>query len=132
MGEVSHILRRIILTITLLILVYIYINKCLESSLDAYGTIYIVDDYVDTYYEPLTENTGYTTINGISNVFVNMKKAGYTVYNSEVTNNYIDAVFIKDDAPTYRYYFTYPEGKMTVLSSDYESSFLGVSYIIEE
>ena len=132
MGEIAHVVRRLILTATLCICAYMYYNVNQESKFDAYGTIYVTNEYVDTYYEPITDNTGYTTINGISNVFINMKALGYTVYKTDITNNQIDVVFKHDELPTYRYYFTYPDGKVTIISSEYESSYKGVTYIISK
>ena len=31
----------------------------------------------------------------------------------------------------YRYYFQYPEGRVTFFSSQYEKSYMGLSYIID-
>lgn len=95
------------------------------------GTIYIVPEYSDTYYEMLSDNVGLTTINGISNVYVNMQKEGYKVYKEDASNSYIDVSFIKEDNPSYRFYFEHPSGRITFFSSDYENSYNGYSYIID-
>lgn len=131
MGQVVRIIRRLILTVALIISVCITLYNINDVRYETIGTTYIVDEYVDTYYEMLSDNVGLTTINGISNVYVNMKVDGYSIYSEDVKPNYIDVIFTKDKNPTYRYYFTYPEGRVTIFSSEYESSYLGVSYINE-
>lgn len=124
-------LCRIILTVTILIMLGLTLYNMDDVTYNADGTTYIVDEYVDTYYEMLSDNVGLTTINGISNVYVNMKSDGYKVYKEDIQSGYVDVIFTKDDCPTYRYYFTYPDGRITIFSSEYESSYLGVSYISE-
>ena len=60
-----------------------------------------------------------------------MIRDDYLVSSITKTNNYIDIILEKEYSPSYRLYFTYPEGKLTIFSSDYESSYLGLSYIHE-
>ena len=126
-----RIIRRVILTLAVIAAIAVTVYNIDDTPYKTTGTVYLVDEYVDTYYEMLSDNVGLTTINGISNVYINMKADGYSIYNEEVQPNYVDVTFVKNGYPAYRYYFTYPEGRITIFSSEYESSYLGVSYINE-
>lgn len=130
MGKIRFV-RKVLLLITALACIGITLYNLSQIKINLSSKLYLVDEYVDTYYEELSSNVGLTTINGISNVYVNMANDGYTIYNSDVTQDYIDVSFVKDDEPSYRFYFTYPEGRITILCSEYENSYLGVSYITE-
>lgn len=120
-----------IFIITTIVCVYITFNNMNDIPIKTYGTVYIVNEYADTYYEMLSDNVGITTINGISNVFVNMESDGYSIYKSDITESYVDVSFVKDGAPSYRFYFTYPEGRITFFCSEYENSYTALSYINE-
>lgn len=123
--------RRLLFVIAAGVCITLTIRNLLDISIDSYGTLYIVDKYEDTYYEMLSDNVGITTPNGISNVYTNMKLDGYNVYNEEITDKYIDVSFVKDGCPSYRYYYEHPSGKITFFCSEYENSFTGVAYIID-
>lgn len=120
-----------IFIITTIVCAYITFNNMNDIPIKTYGTVYIVNEYADTYYEMLSDNVGITTINGISNVFVNMESDGYSIYKSDITESYVDVSFVKDGAPSYRFYFTYPEGRITFFCSEYENSYTALSYINE-
>ena len=109
---------------------FTYLNKYLPID-EVSNELRLLDEYVQPYYESTTSNTGFTNINGISNVYVNMLTDGFDVYKSDVTNSYIDISFTNDDGEAYRYYFERISGKVTFFYSDYERSELGLSYIIE-
>lgn len=126
-----RILRKIILTMAVVAVVLVTVYNINTIPHSTSGTAYIIDEYVDTYYEMLSDNVGLTTINGMSNVYVNMKADNYTIYSEDIKSDHIDVIFVKDGYPTYRYYFTYPDGRVTIFSSEYESSYLGISYISE-
>lgn len=131
MDKVVRIVRRLILLFGVVICIGVTLHNIDNVPVEIDGSIYIVDEYSDTYYEMLSDNVGLTTINGISNVYQNMKIDGYEVYNQEITKNSVDVSFIKEGFPSYRYYFKYPEGRVTFFCSDYESSYTGLAYIIE-
>lgn len=126
-----RVIRKLLFLIAAIACVCITIYNVDNVPVNTTGTVYIVDKYADTYYEMLSDNVGITTINGISNVYVNMKNDGYTIYKENITSNNIDVSFIKDGCPSYRFYFEYPEGRITFLSSEYENSYTGYSYINE-
>lgn len=131
MDKVIRGLRRLLLFIGVLACLYMTVYNMDDVPLESYGDMYIVNEYVEPYYEMLSDNVGLTHVNGISNVLINMKNDGYELYNQDVTDSYIDISFIKEGYPSYRYYFTYPDGRVTFFCSDYESSYTGLSYIIE-
>lgn len=132
MGKIVSIIRKILFICAASLCIYYTVSNIMNVTINAKGTVYIVDEYVPVYYEVLSDNVGLTTINGISNVFVNMKADGYTVYKEEITSSYVDVSFVKDNCPSYRFYFTYPEGRVTFFSSEYENSYTGLSYIIDK
>ncbi len=129
MGKVSRAFRKALFLLAASLCVCITIYNLDDVPMKSYGTIYLVDKYADTYYEMLSDNVGITTINGISNVFVNMEADGYEIYKSDITDSYVDVSFVKDGAPSYRFYYTYPEGRITFFCSEYENSYTGLSYI---
>lgn len=131
MGKVVAVIRKILFISAAVLCTYYTLSNMLDVTLNAKGTVYLVDQYVPVYYETLSDNVGLTTINGISNVYINMKADGYEVYKQEVTPSFIDVSFTKDNCPSYRFYFTYPEGRITFFSSEYENSYTGLSYIID-
>ncbi len=126
-----HIVRRCLFVLTMLICLGFTYRNFTAGSIELNGLPYVVGVFVDTYYEPLSDNVGLTTINGISNVYYNMKIEGYEVYKETITNKSIDVSFIKDGCPSYRFYYEHPEGRITIFSSEYETSYTGVSYIID-
>lgn len=124
-------LRKFIFVLTAFICIGITLYNLDNIPIETNGTVYLVNQYADTYYEMLSDNVGLTTINGISNVYVNMEADGYSVYNEDITSSYIDVSFVKEDCPSYRFYFTYPECRITFFCSEYENSYTGFSYISE-
>lgn len=131
MGKVIRVIRKTLFIVAGLLCIGITLYNEENIPIETNGTIFVVDKYADTYYEMLSDNVGLTTINGISNVFLNMQADGYSIYNQEVTTNYIDVSFIKEGFPSYRYYYTHPEGRITFFSDDYENSYSGLAYITE-
>lgn len=126
-----RIFRKVTFLVACVVCVVITLYNVDDIHMETNGKVYIVDEYADTYYEMLSDNVGLTTINGISNVYVNMKHDGYSIYNETVNDSFIDVGFVKDGYPSYRFYFEYPEGRITFFSSDYESSYTGFTYINE-
>lgn len=127
----TRVVRRVFLCVASVICVVVTLLNLRSFTMDVDGTFYLVDEYVDTYYEMLSDNVGLTTPNGISNVLVNMKNDGYDVYSIDITDTYVDVSFTKDKNPSYRFYYEHPSGRITFFSSDYETSYTGVSYINE-
>ena len=109
---------------------FTYVNTILPKEETDYS-LRIIEEYVEPYYDSLTPNTGFTNINGISNVYVNMLADGFKVHKNDVSSDYIDLSFINSNGDAYRYYFEKISGKITFFYSDYERSDLGLSYIIE-
>ena len=127
----TRVIRKLLFLVATVLCCYFTISRITSITMNTTGTVYIVDSYAPAYYEMLSDNVGLTTINGISNVFVNMETEGYSIYKSDIQNSYIDVSFKKEGYPSYRYYFQYPEGRVTFFSSQYETSYTGISYIID-
>lgn len=132
MDKVISIIRKVLFMVAAILCVYFTGSNYLDMQIKSDGTVYLVNEYTPVYYEALSDNVGITTINGISNVVINMKADGYDVYKMQVDKSYVDVSFTKDNYPSYRYYFTYPEGKITFFCSEYENSYIGLSYIIDK
>lgn len=132
MGKIIVIIRKILFIIATVYCVYISFSNyelseiCLDSSLR-------ISDYSGKlYFEPLTENTGYVSINGVYLFYENVLKDGYTIHTEKITEDTIDTIFVKSDNPTLRMYYKYPECYIALFSSEYETSGKPFSYIIEE
>lgn len=132
MGKLTHWFVKILLLITSCICVGITMYNYISVPIDLNGTMYIPKQYHDTYYEMLSDNVGITTVNGLGNVYANMVNDGYSIYSENITEHSVDVTFVKPDSLTFRYYFEYPSGKITFFCSQYESSYIGSTYIIEE
>ena len=132
MGKVKRLSLKLLLLITAIACLSITVINYINIPINTNGTLYIPKQFHSTYYEMLSDNVGMTTINGLGNVYVNMEADGYEIYNEEITDHTIDVTFVKSDFPTYRYYYEYPSGRLTFFSSEYENSFIGSSYIIDE
>lgn len=132
MDKVMTILRRAVLMVaTALCVVYTYRNIFIPD-VELINDIRVYDYYVDTYYQPISENSGITSLNGLSNAKVNLLNQGFEVYSEEITDNGIDLILMNSDGEVYRYYFDMKTNRVTFFYSDYERSSLGESYIIEE
>lgn len=132
MGEVVKVIRRVFMVVVAAVALAITVYNCDHVEVSMVGTFYMVHEYADTYYEMLSDNVGMTTVNGISNVYVNMEADGYAIYKETVTDSGVDVSFIKEGCPSYRYYYSHPDGRITFFSSDYENSFSGLAYIIDK
>lgn len=132
MDKVISIIRKVLFMVAAILCVYFTGSNYLDMQIKSDGTVYLVNEYTPVYYEALSDNVGITTINGISNVVINMEADGYDVYKMQVDKSYVDVSFTKANCPSYRYYFTYPEGKITFFCSEYENSYIGLSYIIDK
>lgn len=131
MGKIIRIIRRILLLAAIMICAYITMINIDDVQLETEHDLRIVEEYVNPYYDMLSDNVGLTSINGISNVYYNMQADGYDIYKEEITKDTIDVSFTKQGAPSYRFYYVESEGKLTFFCDDYESSYTGLSYIIE-
>lgn len=129
MGQVTRVTRRIVFILSALACIVITCMNADDVDTHIDGTSHLVSEYVPTYYEMLSDNVGLTTINGISNVYLNMELDGYSVYKENITNTSIDVSFIKEGFPSYRYYYNMSDGRITFFCSDYEISYTGLSYI---
>lgn len=131
MGKIIRIIRRILLLCAIGTCAYITVMNIDDVKLETDSSMYIVEEYVDPYYDMLSDNVGLTSINGISNVYYNMYVDGYSIYKESIKKDTIDVSFTKKGAPSYRFYYVQSEGKLTFFCDDYESSYTGLSYIIE-
>ena len=126
----DRVIRKIsCLLLTICMVVYV-VNDFLGESLIIKDDVIIPQEYCDTLYESYTNNTGITTINGIGNIYYNFVYLGYEVVQEEITDNYIDVCFKKDD-DIWRYFYEIGTGYVIFFNNKYESSFNGATYIIE-
>lgn len=125
------ILRKLLFVTLVVITYFITLNNYYDVEYVSSNDVYLLEETEDTYYKIIDDNTMYTTINGISNMYLNFINDGYSIYKEDVNNDYIDLILVKNERPTYRLYMTYPECKLTIFSSNYEESYKGLSYIIE-
>lgn len=126
----DRIVRKVLcVIITTCMAVYVG-NDFLGKSLIIANNVTVPQEYCDTFYESYSNNTGTTTINGMGNVYYNLKYLGYDVIKEDITDNYIDVCFQKND-DIWRYYYEIGTGYIIFFNNKYESSFNGATYIIE-
>lgn len=131
MGKIISLLRKITFITLTLVMVYQTYNKIYIEGITSNGSLHILSSKSKSYYSALTDNTGYTNINGVSNFYINMSEEGYNIVKEEVTNSFIDTTWSNGEL-SYRLYYKYPECYIAIFSSDYVKSYKGISYIIEE
>ena len=124
--------RRIISTsILLLLTVYMYTNMydilCVKEV-----NAYLLDSTGNCSYEFDTENTIYVNLSGVSNGVLEMCSNGFEVYRLQTGNDNIDIILQNTETDeVYRYYYKYPERRLTCFSNVYEKSYKGLTYIIK-
>lgn len=111
------------------ILTYLNTNRV---SIEASPNIDLYNYTVPEWYTEVSSNVVLTNLNGLSNIDLNLKKDGYVVYNKTQTQNTVDISYVKAYCPSYRIYYEIDSGKLTIFSSSYESSNLGLAYIIDK
>lgn len=127
------ILRKLIfLSFTVVALYYTYLNlNKFELKVD--NSIKLLTEYSTPYYVMLTDNTGYTNINGVSNFVINVQKDGYVLVQDLSNNEYIDMTFeSEEDENMWRVYYNIKDSYVAIFSSKYESSGMGYTYINRE
>lgn len=126
----DRIIRKVLCVIvTICITVYV-VNDFLGKSLIIKSDVIVPSDYCETFYESYSNNTGMTTINGIGNVYYNFNNLGYDIVKENVTDKYIDVCF-KRYNDIWRYYYEIGTGYVIFFNNNYETSFNGVTYIID-
>ena len=132
-NKILPIIRKLIFLIfTGLSIYYTYENfNKLDMKID--NSFRLISSYSTPYYEMLTDNTGLTNVNGVSNLVNNLKKDGYEVEYDYSTDTYLDMIFSSETSENkWRVYYNISDYYLAIFSSDYESSGLGYTYIIEE
>ncbi len=124
-------MRKFIFILIVCIMSIISIKNYSNRSVITDGTIYLVPSVINTWYSLNKDNTGYTTINGVSNIYNNMLEDGYSIYREVFSKDSIDISFVKERYPSYRLYYLYPSGFTYCFSSNYENSIYLFSYINE-
>lgn len=132
-NRILPIIRKLIfLTFTILGLYFTYQNLN-ELDMVVDNSFRLISTYSTPYYEMLTDNTGYTNVNGVSNLINNLKLRGYTLTKDMSTDSYLDMIFSSDtEENQWRIYYKIEDSYIAIFSSNYESSGIGYTYIIEE
>ena len=132
MGKVKVLIPKVVFTIIVCFIICFTVNNLMNISIDANGTNYLLNEKSKAYYEKVSSNSCITNINGVSNIRINLLKDGYTLYNEDISKDFIDMSYVKQGYPTFRYIFDVSKSILTVFSSTYENSTIGLTYIIEE
>lgn len=132
MDKIVIAIRKIMFLIAASICIYFSIKNYELSGVRLDSSLRILDNSDDFYFEALTENTGYISTNGVSRFYNNILEDGYSIYSEDISATHMDIIFTKQDCPTFRLYYKYPECYIAVFSSKYENSGESFSYIIEE
>lgn len=131
MDKVIYYARKVILLIAAIVCVFLTYENTILPTPEHSNEIRLFDYYVDTYYDRVSDNSGITSINGVSNVYVNMLDCSYIEHYIDIQSNYIDMSFIGTGGDAYRFYYDMKTNLLTFFYSDYERSNTGESYIIE-
>lgn len=129
MGEVRYAVLKLFSIAVALLCIIVTVLNVDSMTVFTNGLSYIVGESAPAYCYMLSDNVCLTTINGISNVYINMQENGYSIYSEDIGKTYIDVIFVKEGFPTYRYYYTMSDGRLTFFCDDYENSFTGEAYI---
>lgn len=79
-----------------------------------------------------TINTIKVNLSGFSNSILKLESEGFRVYEIKVDNTSIDVIIQNNDLGiVYRYYYTYPDRRLTCFCNTYENSYKALTYIIE-
>lgn len=84
----------------------------------------------NVYYESLTSNTGITHREAINNVWYNLEQEGYELASLNADQFYIDVQF-SNDSDLWRYVYDVESNYIMFFNNEYESSYIGESYINE-
>ena len=125
------ILRKIVMIIITIIMTTFSIMLITSKTLDRSEEYLYSSTYSDIYYDNLTDNTGITQRESINNVIYNLEKDDYTLDSLTDDGYYVDAIFSKGSF-VWRYVFDYSNNYLMFFNNEYETSFTGETYIIEE
>ena len=125
------ILRKIVMIIITIIMTTFSIMLITSKTLDRSEEYLYSSTYSDVYYDNLTDNTGITQRESINNVIYNLEKDDYILDSLTDDGYYVDAVFSKGSS-IWRYVFDYSNNYLMFFNNEYETSFTGETYIIEE
>ena len=91
-----------------------------------------IPDYQDVYYNELSYNSCNTQREFVNNVIYNMEADKYYMESYKEDANTIDVVFRNEQNNIWRYYYDKTTSYLLVFNSDYETSYKGISYIIDK
>ena len=132
-NRIVPIIRKIVFIVFTIICSYYTYQNLSEMDIVFDSSFRLIKVNSKPYYEMLSDNTGYTNVNGISNFVNNMTKDGYEICKDSSTDKYLDYVFSKEDSDIlWRVYYNIKDSYIAIFSSDYESSGKGYAYINEE
>lgn len=125
-------MKRVIINFILLILVicscyviFIYDRTSFEVETKK---CYILNEVSsEVVYSRLSDNIYRTNVTGVSNIVNQLILDGWAVTRMDIQEEYIDAIFEKNDV-VYRVYYQ-DDGMLTLLASPYERSKEIISYI---
>ena len=129
MDKIIPYTRKLMFVVSVVIIAYYTYVNISEIEITTDTTIKLFNVITDSYYENITDNSGYTNINGVSNICLNLISEGYSIYDVNTTDNYLDISFVKQDCPSYRIYYLYDEQYIAFFSSIYETSYDLNAYI---
>lgn len=125
-----HILRKIVFLFTTLIMVFLTTNFLKDEGIEVDRTYQYQPQPSNVYYEPLTENTGTAQREVINQIWFNILKDDYQLVDLKADDFYVDVVFSKDDN-LWRYIYDVRSNYLIFLNNDYETSYIGITYINE-
>lgn len=125
-------MKRVIINIILLVLVVcscyvIFIYDRTSIEVDTRKCYILNEVSSEVIYSKLSDNIYKTDVSGVSNIINQLILDDWSITKMDVQDEYIDAIFEKDNA-VYRVYYE-DDGMLTLLASPYERSKEIISYI---
>lgn len=122
-------IRNVINVFIVVVVVYILYTSTTTVSIES-EYIYLYSVYTSTNTRLLSDNTGTTDINGVSNFCCNHKALG-SVISTESSDTSIDIKVTMTDGTRVRLYFDAVTREFVLFCSDYESCYEMCSYLNE-
>lgn len=121
MGAIRFLRKLLFLSATVSCIVFVYVTLYTRSKVTD-SSIRLIEDITPSFFIEESFNTGYTNINGVSNIYHQLLEEGYELYSMKQTDTYVDLAFVNNENNAWRVYFRVVDGWIAFFNSNYESS----------
>lgn len=125
-------IRKILFIICTFICVVMTVSHIGKNVPEVINNVSLLNEVSPSFYVEDTINTGYTNINGISNIYLNLQQDGWKVHKVIIEDTFIDISMTKYPDLSCRVYFKVSDGWTALFLSEYENSNSLLAYISDE